>query len=137
MSQLLPCPNCHRHVRVEDPRCPFCEATLPVPRITASGRELPRGRVGRIAVLAAGATLMGAAASCDTASKRGDAGTGGQSMIGTGGSGAGGSGTGGDDNSPDAGSGGSGGSGTPDAGQSTDVPIAIYAAAVALPRNKA
>ena len=26
---LVPCPDCHRHVRTTEARCPFCEASLP------------------------------------------------------------------------------------------------------------
>jgi hypothetical protein len=127
-----PCRSCARHVRREDSTCPFCEAPMPAPpapttpAVTAGGSS-PQGRASRIAVLAAGAALLGAAASCDDGRRAPDAGLGGQTMIGSGG--AGGGGVGGAGGSPDPGAGGA----SPDAG--TDAPIAIYAAAVALVRR--
>jgi hypothetical protein len=67
MSQpLIPCPSCDRHVFADASACPFCTARLESregpPRATASPG--PR-RLGRAALLAAGAALVGAAA-CDS-----------------------------------------------------------------------
>jgi hypothetical protein len=71
MSQLLPCPTCHRHVEVRETVCPFCAAELPAsfraPPPASSGR-----RLGRAALMAAGATMLGAAA-CSTDSISTDA----------------------------------------------------------------
>jgi hypothetical protein len=62
MSHLAPCPVCNRHVDIAESACPFCAAALP-----ASFRARPpliplRGRLGRAALMTAGAALMGAAA---------------------------------------------------------------------------
>src|SRR3954469_15392127 len=54
MNQLVPCPECSRHVRVSEPECPFCAQPLE-PR-------LPGVRLSRAATLAFGATLASAAA---------------------------------------------------------------------------
>lgn len=62
MSHLAPCPTCNRHVDVAESACPFCATALPV---AFRARQPPaplRGRLGRAALMAAGATLMGAAA---------------------------------------------------------------------------
>jgi hypothetical protein len=58
---LVPCPTCHRHVVHDEAACPFCAAPLPVCACEPP-RALPRGRLGRAALLAAGAsaTLIGA-----------------------------------------------------------------------------
>ena len=62
MSHLAPCPACNRHVAVGETACPFCAATLPA-AFRAQQRPAPlRGRLSRAALMAAGATLMGAAA---------------------------------------------------------------------------
>jgi hypothetical protein len=62
MSQLLPCPACHRHVDTNEAACPFCGVVLP--EAFRAGRPLvpPPRRLGRAALMAAGATLVGAAA---------------------------------------------------------------------------
>ncbi len=56
MSQLRPCGECHRHVRIDETTCPFCSASL----ASATARPLPNGRLTRAAVFA-GAALVGAA----------------------------------------------------------------------------
>ena len=62
MSHLAPCPACNRHVDVAERACPFCATSLPV-AFRAQPPLIPlRGRLGRAALMAAGATLMGAAA---------------------------------------------------------------------------
>jgi hypothetical protein len=55
MSDLRPCPACHRHVRIDERTCPFCTAALTagVPPV------LPVGRLTRAAVFTAGAALAG------------------------------------------------------------------------------
>jgi hypothetical protein len=76
MNHLTPCPECGRHVRASEPRCPFCDAerdAAPAPRV------LPNGRLSRAATLAFGAMIGAAAAvSCggdsDDGSGGGDAG---------------------------------------------------------------
>lgn len=46
---LAPCTSCRRHVRADEPRCPFCGGALGEPTNRAVGR------VPRVAVLFAGA----------------------------------------------------------------------------------
>jgi hypothetical protein len=60
MSQLAPCGECGRHVRVEDPTCPFCgaAASASAPRRPSA----PRFSRTRAAVFYLGATL---ASGCD------------------------------------------------------------------------
>jgi hypothetical protein len=66
MSHLAPCPSCNRHVRIEEMMCPFCAIVLP-PELRATPAPAPlQRRLSRAALLAAGATLMGAAACSDT-----------------------------------------------------------------------
>jgi hypothetical protein len=60
MNQLVPCPECSRHVRISETQCPFCAqpldlASVPEPR-------LPQGRLSRAATFAFGATLASATA---------------------------------------------------------------------------
>jgi hypothetical protein len=64
---LAPCPVCHRHVRADEAVCPFCVAPLPV-RTGDAPRALPRGRLSRAALMAAGAgaTLIGACSNTTT-----------------------------------------------------------------------
>ncbi|HEY2594111.1 MAG TPA: hypothetical protein VGK33_09445, partial [Chloroflexota bacterium] len=62
MSHLAPCPACNRHVDIAERACPFCATALPA---AFRGQQRPaplRGRLNRAALMAAGATLMGAAA---------------------------------------------------------------------------
>ena len=46
---LIPCPSCHRHVRVADTACPFCSSSLP-----EGARPVPSAttRLGRGALFA-------------------------------------------------------------------------------------
>jgi hypothetical protein len=60
MIDLRPCSACRRHVRVDASACPFCGA----PAEAAQARSMPRGRLTRAAVFAAGTALAGAAAGC-------------------------------------------------------------------------
>jgi hypothetical protein len=55
MSQLEPCPACHRHVAIDEPACPFCAAPLPE-SFRRTQRTPLRGRLTRAGLLAAGAT---------------------------------------------------------------------------------
>src|SRR5690348_8870397 len=60
MNRLVPCPACSRHVLSIERRCPFCGAELPA--TVSPPATLPRTRLGRAAMFAAGATLVGVAA---------------------------------------------------------------------------
>ena len=59
MSHLFACPSCERHVRCDEVDCPFCGVALGTP---PGPRPLPRGHLGRAALLAFGTAI--AAASC-------------------------------------------------------------------------
>jgi hypothetical protein len=64
MTRLLPCPSCHRHVRVDSQSCPFCAAAV------AFESEPPApapalGRLTRAAVFAGAALVSTAAAGCE------------------------------------------------------------------------
>jgi hypothetical protein len=99
MSHLVPCPDCGRHVRVHEAECPFCAASLNL--AATPPPVLPKRRLGRAALFAFGATLVGITAiGCGDSDDGG--GTGGSSGS------AGSSGSGGSAGS--AGSAGSGGS---------------------------
>jgi hypothetical protein len=109
MGHLVPCSACGRHVFSTERGCPFCGVELPA-KVSAPA-PAPRIRLGRAAMFAAGATLVGVTACKDgTVSK--DAGSdadrdtmsdasgaggagGGAGSAGTGGGKAGASGTGG------------------------------------------
>lgn len=60
MSQLTPCPECQRHVRKTEARCPFCDSALSLSHVP--DRVLPRQRLGRAATFAFGAGVVGATA---------------------------------------------------------------------------
>lgn len=60
MIDLRPCPACRRHARIDAELCPFCNALLDA----APARSMPRGRLTRAAVFAAGAALAGATVGC-------------------------------------------------------------------------
>jgi hypothetical protein len=65
MRSLIPCPSCQRHVESTDTACPFCETALvPSPDSSVcqgpcSGHASPR--LGRVAMMAVGTTLLCAA----------------------------------------------------------------------------
>jgi hypothetical protein len=70
MSSLIPCTTCNCHVKSDETRCPFCQAAL-VPRPSSkicqgpcSGHSAPR--LGRVALMAAGAALLCAACQAST-----------------------------------------------------------------------
>jgi hypothetical protein len=104
---LVPCLSCQRHIRVSDPRCPFCGAALSLEQQASASPALPSRRLGRAALFTFGATLIGAAACSDGSGGGKDAGRDTPAADGSAGQG-GGAGTGG--------SGGQGGSGGSDAG---------------------
>lgn len=55
MLSHVPCPGCRRHVRIDDPRCPFCAEALPA-SLAGSGVR-PGRRLGRAATFAFGAAV--------------------------------------------------------------------------------
>ena len=65
MRSLIPCPSCQRHLESHETACPFCETALvPSPDSNVcqgpcSGRTSPR--LGRVAMMAVGTTLLCAA----------------------------------------------------------------------------
>jgi hypothetical protein len=65
MSHLAPCPACNRHVDVVETACPFCAAALAESFRGHRSPAPPPRRLGRAALMAAGATLMGACSSSD------------------------------------------------------------------------
>jgi hypothetical protein len=58
VTQLVPCPDCQRHVRKTETLCPFCAAAVSLAHVPAP--VLPSRRLGRAATFAFGATLLGA-----------------------------------------------------------------------------
>jgi len=65
MTSLVLCPGCGRHVKSDDTTCPFCQAALASDSISVacqgpcSGHRSPR--LGRAALMTAGAALLCAA----------------------------------------------------------------------------
>jgi hypothetical protein len=80
VKHLVPCGGCDRHVKSDEPTCPFCGAAVDARR-PVPGR--PSARLGRAATFAFGAALAAASASgCgeshtpdDAAAEEPDAGT--------------------------------------------------------------
>lgn len=64
MSELRPCPECKRHIRLAETTCPFCEATITE---RATPRKLPLGRLTRAAVFAGALGTAAAATACGPA----------------------------------------------------------------------
>jgi hypothetical protein len=62
MSHLAPCPACNRHVDVAEIACPFCATPLAESFRAQPRPAPPPRRLSRAAMMAAGATLMGAGA---------------------------------------------------------------------------
>jgi hypothetical protein len=80
MIDLHPCPSCQRHVSVADAACPFCGAAQPEHAPLA----MPRGRLSRAAVFAAGtlaAASAGAACGGKTKPDPGPGGGGGEVAV--------------------------------------------------------
>jgi hypothetical protein len=73
-SSLILCPACNRHVRAAETHCPFCDAAQP-DRTVAPDPRLPRKRLGRAALMTAGAALLGAAEACGDSLPSNDAST--------------------------------------------------------------
>jgi hypothetical protein len=67
VNELVPCPDCQRHVRSDERICPFCQTVLS-PRAPCTGRCAgpTAARLAKAALVAAGAALLGA--SCDSQS---------------------------------------------------------------------
>jgi hypothetical protein len=64
MTQLEPCPHCHRHVKLDETACPFCARPLAfAPR---APRILPRAPIGRAALFAFGVLATQACGGDDT-----------------------------------------------------------------------
>jgi hypothetical protein len=75
MSQLAPCPACRRHVEVVETTCPFCGAALAESFRGQLRPVAPPRRLSRAAMMAAGATLLGACSANDAIGNAKDAGT--------------------------------------------------------------
>jgi hypothetical protein len=60
MSELVPCPECQRHVRKTETSCPFCGEALSLSHLPAA--VVPTRRLGRAATFAFGASVVGATA---------------------------------------------------------------------------
>jgi hypothetical protein len=60
MNELVPCPECQRHVRKTEASCPFCGEALSLSHLPPRG--LPTRRLGRAATFAFGAGVVGATA---------------------------------------------------------------------------
>jgi len=56
MDTLAPCPSCSRHIRVDEPRCPFCQTVTSALQPMGFDPSLAPARV-RAAVLALGASM--------------------------------------------------------------------------------
>ncbi len=67
MSQLEPCPRCHRHVRITETSCPFCAHALADAFTNVVARAAPRVRLGRAATFAFGMLALGG---CDEEGRR-------------------------------------------------------------------
>ena len=121
MSELNPCSSCNRHVRIADATCPFCAAAMPA-RAKPSDRvlPLPRPRMSRAAMFAAGATLAGIAACTDTGNNPTEGGAGGAGGAHDGAAAA--------DGASGSGGGGAGGASGSNGGTVPDGAIAIYSA---------
>jgi hypothetical protein len=87
MKQLVPCPQCSRHVRVSETACPFC--ALPLDLAGTPEPQLPRTRLGRAATFAFGATLVSASALAACGTDSDDSSGGGGSAGATSGAGTG------------------------------------------------
>ena len=71
MTELRPCSECQRHVRVEDRECPFCDTpTEPAPK----PRRLTIGRFTRAVVFSGALLAMAGCGDDDGESPRVDAG---------------------------------------------------------------
>ncbi len=72
MAHLSPCSHCHRHIRVEDPVCPFCGARMRIGR----GRSVaPMHGLKRAAVFALSAAAASTSIACGSESDDDDSAT--------------------------------------------------------------
>lgn len=62
MARLRPCTTCHRHVRRNETRCPFCEAELDGSP-DAGGPKIPGTPLTRAAIIFGAATAVAACTS--------------------------------------------------------------------------
>ena len=62
MNDLIPCPDCERHIRRREASCPFCGATVAHLLESAPVRQLPTSRLGRLALYTFAAASIGATA---------------------------------------------------------------------------
>jgi hypothetical protein len=105
---LVSCPECNRHIRRNEAKCPFCDADVAAKIATIPQRTLPSRRLSRAALVTFAAVgAGGAAAACsddnavhithygapmivgDSGTGTGGSATGGTGPTGTGGSGGG------------------------------------------------
>lgn len=64
-TRLAACPACARHVRISEPRCPFCAAPLASAFQNLTARPTPAVRLSRAALYALGVgALSASAAAC-------------------------------------------------------------------------
>lgn len=63
MAFLTPCDSCRRHVLSEEIACPFCGAQV-TSAMRAREPQRPKGRLGRAAMMAIGATLAATPLAC-------------------------------------------------------------------------
>jgi len=61
MSTFVLCQGCSRHVKSEETACPFCQTALPSRRCAGRCFGPPEARLGRAALVVAGAALLGVA----------------------------------------------------------------------------
>jgi hypothetical protein len=59
MPHLRPCPQCSRHVRADEARCPFCDREIGVEERAPAA---PSARLGRAALMAFGTAVVAATA---------------------------------------------------------------------------
>jgi hypothetical protein len=57
---LIPCPECNRHLRRNEVRCPFCGTDVLVTMAATPERVMPVARLGRSALFAFAAVSVGA-----------------------------------------------------------------------------
>jgi len=115
---LVPCAACHRHIRVREPSCPFCGASVEAHR--AQIVPIPSKRLGSLAVMTFRGTALGAAlVACGGTDDAGNAAHDGGAEVGAGGASTG---IGGSPNDNLGGSPGTGGTGNATGGQAGTLP---------------
>lgn len=78
MAHLRPCPDCERHVRADETRCPFCDASLAADATTPA---VPASRLGRAARMAFGAAVATSIVACGNSKPPNDGSTGSGTMT--------------------------------------------------------